>query len=69
MSFKGFPGGSVLKNPTASAADAGHVGSIPGSGRFSWRMQTAKASRKQSSLSGKESAQCCIPQRLLGRPD
>ena len=27
----------MLKNPTASAADAGHVGSIPGSGRFSWR--------------------------------
>ena len=32
-------------------------------------VQTAKASRKQSSLSGKESAQGCIPQRLLGRPD
>ena len=29
---------------------------------------TAKASRKQSSLSGKESAQGCVPQRLLGRP-
>ena len=29
-------------------------------------MQTAKASRKQSSLSGKESAQGCIPKRLLG---
>ena len=28
-----------------------------------------KASRKQSSLSGKESAQGCIPKRLLGRPD
>ena len=34
--------------------------------REAWR---AKASRKQSSLSGKESAQGCIPQRLLGRPD
>ena len=32
-------------------------------------MQTAKASRKQSSLSGKESAQGCIHKRLLGRPD
>ena len=32
-------------------------------------VQTAKASRKQSSLSGKESAQGCVPQRLLGRPD
>ena len=32
-------------------------------------MQTAKASRKQSSLSGKESAQGCIPKRLPGRPD
>ena len=30
---------------------------------------TAKASRKQSSLSGKESAQGCLPKRLLGRPD
>ena len=29
-------------------------------------MQTAKASRKQSSLSGKESAQGCLPKRLLG---
>ena len=28
-------------------------------------VQTAKASRKQSSLSGKESAQGCVPQRLL----
>ena len=32
---------------------------------WSWH----KASRKQSSLSGKESAQGCIPKRLLGRPD
>ena len=32
-------------------------------------VQTAKASRKQSSLSGKESAQGCTPKRLLGRPD
>ena len=32
-------------------------------------VQTAKASRKQSSLSGKESAQGCIPKWLLGRPD
>ena len=29
-SFKGFLGGSVVKNPPASAGD---VGSIPGSGR------------------------------------
>ena len=28
----GFPGGSMIKNPPASAGDAGHVGSIPGSG-------------------------------------
>ena len=27
----GFPGGSVVKNPSANA---GHVGLIPGSGRF-----------------------------------
>ena len=31
--------------------------------------KTAKASRKQSSLSGKERAQGCIPQQLIGRPD
>ena len=37
------------------------------SGDF-WGSQ-AKASRKQSSLSGKERAQGCIPQQLLGRPD
>ena len=30
-------------------------------------VQTAKASRKQSSLSGKESAQGCIPKRLRTR--
>ena len=29
----------------------------------------AKASRKQTSWSGKESAQGCIPKRLPGRPD
>ena len=31
--------------------------------------QSTSHTRKQSSLSGKESAQGCIPQRLLGRPD
>ena len=31
---KGFPGGSVVKNPPANAGD---LGSIPGSGRFPWR--------------------------------
>ena len=29
----GFPGGSVVKNPPASAGDTKDVGSIPGSGR------------------------------------
>ena len=28
-----FPGGTVVKNPHASAGDTGDVGSIPGSGR------------------------------------
>ena len=28
----GFPGGSVVKNPSASAEDTGDGGSIPGSG-------------------------------------
>ena len=32
----GFPGGSVLKNLSASAGDTGDVGLIPGSGRFPW---------------------------------
>ena len=31
ISAKGFPGGSVVKNPPANAGD---VGSIPDSGRF-----------------------------------
>ena len=29
----GFPGGSVVKNPSANAGDAENVGSIPGWGR------------------------------------
>ena len=29
----GLPGGSAVKNPPASAEDAGDTGSIPGSGR------------------------------------
>ena len=29
----GFPGGSMVKNPPASAVDARDVGSIPGEGR------------------------------------
>ena len=34
VNFKlGFPGGSVVKNPTANAGDAGDTGSIPGLGR------------------------------------
>ena len=28
-----FPGGSVVKNPLASAGDTGNSGSVPGSGR------------------------------------
>ena len=30
-----FPGGTVVKNPPASAGDAGDVGSIPGFGKTS----------------------------------
>ena len=33
----GFPGGAVVKNPPASAENAGDVGLIPESGRFPWR--------------------------------
>ena len=31
--LEGFPGGSVIKNPPASAGDAGDMGSIPGLAR------------------------------------
>ena len=31
---KGFPGGSMVKNPPASAGDTGDMGLIPGSRRF-----------------------------------
>ena len=31
---EGFPGGTIVKNPLANAADAREVGSIPGLGRF-----------------------------------
>ena len=30
---KGFPGGSVVKNPPATVGDTEDMGSIPGSGR------------------------------------
>ena len=30
--YVGFPGGTVVKNPAATAGDAGDTGSIPGSG-------------------------------------
>jgi hypothetical protein len=33
QSTGGFPGGSVVENPSASARDTGEVGLIPGSGR------------------------------------
>ena len=33
-SVQGFPDGSVVKNPPASAGDARDLGPIPGSGRF-----------------------------------
>ena len=33
MSLEGFPGGSVVKNPSANAGDTGDVGWIPRSGR------------------------------------
>ena len=30
--FRGFPGGTVVKNPPANAGDATEAGSIPGEG-------------------------------------
>ena len=32
MPWQGFPGGSVVKNPSANAGDAGSVGPVPGLG-------------------------------------
>ena len=32
---RGFPGGSVVKNPSANVGDAGDMSSIPGLGRSS----------------------------------
>ena len=32
----GFPGNTVIENPSAKAGDAGSMGSIPGSGRSPW---------------------------------
>ena len=33
QTFRGFPGGTVVKNLPANAGDAGDAGLIPGSGR------------------------------------
>ena len=33
LSYWGFPGSTVVKNPPANAGDTGEVGSIPGMGR------------------------------------
>ena len=37
MEALGLPGSTVVKNPPASAGDAGDTGSITGSRRFPWR--------------------------------
>ena len=34
---KGFPGGSVVKNPLANAGNIRDAGSVPGLGRLPWR--------------------------------
>ena len=43
-SSQGIPGGSVVKNPPASAGDTGDLGLIPGSGRSSGREMTTISS-------------------------
>ena len=56
--FEGFSGGSVVKNPPASAGAAGDVGLIPGFGRSPGEDMTAipvflpELSRGQRSLAG-----------------
>ena len=57
----------ILQARTLEPGDLPDPGIEPASLNVSCK--TAKASRKQSSLSGKESAQGCLPKRLLGRPD
>ena len=52
-----IPGGSDGKESTCNVVDLGLIPGLAGAGG----VQTAKASREQSSLSGKESAQGCIP--------
>ena len=61
--------GEAKDSALLSSRDAGLLEPPEAEGSGAGGVQTAKASRKQSSLSGKESAQGCIPQRLLGRPD
>ena len=39
-----FPAGSVGKESTCNAADAGDTGSVPGPGRFPWRRKTTHSS-------------------------
>ena len=56
------PAGGPCCVPVPSTLVTGRDGGTGAGG-----VQTAKASRKQSSLSGKESAQGCIPKRLPGR--
>ena len=71
-SFSG--GGGKPSFPSPSAGDLRELPRVPlrgegAEGSGAGGVQTANVSRKQSSLSGKESAQGCLPKRLLGRPD
>ena len=56
---RGFPGGSVVKNPPANADNAGDAGSIPGLGRSLWRRKwqptrvfLPRRSHRQRTLAG-----------------
>ena len=55
---KGFPGGAVVKNPSANAGDAGDMGSIPGREyprRRKWQLSPVlllQNSLEQKSLAG-----------------
>ena len=39
MPYRGFPGGTVVKDPPANAGDARDLGSVPGLGRPPWRRE------------------------------
>ena len=57
----GFPGDSAVKNPPASAGDAGDMSSIPGSGRFPGGSMATHSSISPRKSHGQRSLEECSP--------